>query len=104
MPGVLRGLPLKMRLVPPIRATEKEDQVAEKVVREQEYGPGFRAGERGITIPQHGRAHLAHQQIGEQRSRQQDGEEVHQADEEFLGVEVHREVSPLNSLPRGAVS
>ena len=45
----------------------------------------------------------------EQRARQQDGEEIHQADEEFLGVEVHVFCSlslgfrtPLErDLPRG---
>lgn len=57
--------------------------MAEEITREQEGGPGLRAGELGITIPQHDRAHLAHQQIGEQRARHQDGEEVHQADEEL---------------------
>jgi hypothetical protein len=29
--------------------------------------------------------HLDLQQIGEQRARQQDGEEIHEADEELLG-------------------
>lgn len=59
--------------------------MAEEIAREEEGGPGFCTGEPGITISQHDRTHLAHQQIGEQRVRQQDGEEIHQADEEFLG-------------------
>nr|WP_281722006.1 hypothetical protein [Nitrosomonas nitrosa] len=32
---------------------------------------------------------VVHQQPSEQHTRQQDGEEIHQADEEFLGVEIH---------------
>jgi len=69
---------------------EQEDEVAEEIAREQEGGPGLRTIEPGVAIPQHGRTHLAHQQIGEERAWQQDGEEVHQADEELLGVKVHR--------------
>jgi hypothetical protein len=68
---------------------EPEDQMAEEIFREQEGGPGLCAGEHGISIPPAGLAHRAHQQIAEQRTRQQDGEELHQADEEFLEVEVH---------------
>lgn len=63
--------------------------MAEEIAREQKRDPGLCAVELGIAIPQHGWPHLAHQQPGEQRARQQDGEEVHQADEEFLGVQVH---------------
>jgi hypothetical protein len=33
--------------------------------------------------------HPTHQQTGEQRARQQDGEEVHQADEKFWGFKIH---------------
>ena len=43
----------------------------------------------GIAISPQDRPHLAHQQPGEHRARQQDDEELHQADEEFLGVEVY---------------
>lgn len=32
---------------------------------------------------------IAHQQISEQRARQQDGEEIHQTDEEFQGFDIH---------------
>lgn len=63
--------------------------MVKEIAREQEGGPGLRAGDRAIAIPQYCRAHLVHQQPGEQRARQQDGEKVHQADDEFLGAEVH---------------
>jgi hypothetical protein len=81
-------LPIQRPVAEPVVDTvqpgaEQKDQVAEEIAREQEGGPGFRAIERGIAIPQYHRAHLAHQQVREQRSRQQDGEEVHQADEEL---------------------
>jgi hypothetical protein len=46
----------------------------------------LQAIELGIAIPQHDQARLTHQQPGEQRTRQQDGEQTQQADEEFLGV------------------
>lgn len=81
-------LPIQRPVAEPVVDTvqpgaEQKDQVAEEIAREQERGPGFRAIERGIAIPQYHRAHLAHQQVREQRTRQQDGEEVHQADEEL---------------------
>jgi hypothetical protein len=57
--------------------------------------PGLCSGEGDIAIPQHDRSLLAHQQIGEQCARQEDREEIHQADEDFLGLEVHG-VVPLN--------
>ena len=63
--------------------------MAEEIAGEQEDGPGLGAGELGLAIAQHDWPHLTHQEIGEHRARQQDGEEVHQADKEFLGVEVH---------------
>jgi hypothetical protein len=50
--------------------------VTEEIPREQESGPGLLAIELGIAIPQHDWAHLAHQRIGEQGTRQQDGEEA----------------------------
>ncbi len=64
--------------------------MTEQIAGEQESGPGLRAIELGIAIPQYDRAHLAYHQPGEQRARQQDGEAIHQAAEEWLGVEVHR--------------
>ena len=74
--------------------TEQKDQVAKEIACEQEGGPGLRAIELVIAIPQHDRPHLPHQQPGEQRAWQQDGEEVHQANEEFLRLETHA-ASPL---------
>lgn len=66
---------------------EKEDQVAEEMAREEEGGPCLCADQLDIAIPQHDRANLAHQQAREQRARRQDGEEIHQADEEYLRFE-----------------
>ena len=60
--------------------------------------PGLCSGEGDIAIPQHDRAYLVHQQINNKCARQEDGEEIHQADENFLAVEVHgypRNCSPV---------
>jgi hypothetical protein len=41
---------------------QQKDQMAEQIARKQEGGPGLRAVELGIAIPQHDRTHLAHKQ------------------------------------------
>ena len=80
MPGVtVKSFGSEDFVFPKKVRAEQKDQVAEEVTREEESGPGFRAGELGIPIPMHDRAHLAHQKVGEQRARQHNGEEVHQA-------------------------
>src|SRR5204863_2160270 len=42
-----------------------------------------------VALPKNDRPGPVHDHIGEQCPRHDDGEEVHQADEEVLGVEVH---------------
>lgn len=64
---------------------EQRDQVAEEIDGDEEGGIGFCAGELSKAISQHDWPHLTHQEIGEQSAWQQDGEDIHQADEELLG-------------------
>ena len=68
---------------------EQEDQVRQEIAREQECGQRLGARERSIPTSQHDRTYLDLQQIREQRARQQDGKEIHQANEYFLWFEVH---------------
>ena len=63
--------------------------MTEEIPREQESGPGLRAIELGMAFSEQDWLNFTHHQISEQRVRPQDGEENHQPDEEFLGVELH---------------
>lgn len=71
--------------------------MAEEVARESEGPQASVASSLTWRSPKHARQRRVHQQPSEQRAWQQDGEEIHQADEDRMRLEDYR---PHQSLKK----
>jgi hypothetical protein len=82
---------LPERVVEPVvqLGADQEGEVAKQITGEEEDQPGLGTLQRETLLAEHCMRRPVLAEIGHQRTRHQDGEEINYTDEELLGLEVH---------------